>query len=70
MCLSCSRKYLPNDELINNIGITIDNHSHNLVYMITNRNWICNLCLKSYESDEPTYYCSLCDYDVCKSCMR
>jgi hypothetical protein len=70
MCLSCSRKYLPNNEYINNIGITIDNHSHSLVYMITNRNWTCDLCSKSYESDEPTYYCSLCDYDVCKSCMR
>ena len=55
MCLSCSRKYLPNNEYINNIGITIDNHSQNLVYMITNRYWTCKLCLKSYESDEPKY---------------
>lgn len=30
----------------------------------------CKLCLKSYENDEPKYYCSLCDYDVCKICMR
>ena len=41
MCLSCSRKYLPNNEYINDIGITIDNHSQNLVYIITNR-WLVN----------------------------
>ena len=38
--------------------------------MITNRNWICNICKEDYENDVPTFYCSICDYDVCKSCMR
>ena len=37
--------------------------------MITNRNWICDLCMESYPSFLPTFYCSKCDYDVCKKCM-
>ena len=70
ICLSCSRKYLPDYDYINKIGITIDNHPHSLVYMITKRNWICNLCRKKYDNYIPTYYCSNCDYDVCESCMK
>ena len=50
ICLSCSRKYLPDYDYINKIGITIDNHPHSLVYMITNRDWICNLCRKKYDN--------------------
>ena len=69
ICLSCSKKYLPSFKFINKIGIKIDNHCHDLVCMITNRNWICDLCMESYPSFLPTFYCSKCDYDVCKRCM-
>ena len=70
ICLKCSKKYISNESIIYSIGITIDEHPHKLVYMITNRNWICNICRKSYDNDIPTYYCSKCDYDVCKNCME
>ena len=69
ICLSCSRKYLPKEKLIDNIGIKIDNHEHRLVFMMTKRNWKCKLCSKSYDKMKPTYYCSKCDYDVCYKCM-
>ena len=69
ICLFCSKKYIPNYEFINNINIKIDEHDHCLVYMLTNRNWICNLCMKNYPSFVPTFYCTKCDYDVCKKCM-
>ena len=49
--------------------IHIENHEHNLVLCYTNRNWICNICKKDYSKDESTYYCSLCDYDVCNCCI-
>ena len=38
--------------------------------MKTNRDWRCNLCKKVYNNDVPTYYCTKCDYDVCKKCMK
>lgn len=70
ICLSCSRKYIPDNEYIKKIGIKIDNHFHNLVYMITNRNWLCNICNKLYDNYVQTYYCSNCNYDVCENCMK
>ena len=70
ICLSCAKKYIPREEFIENIGIKVDAHNHNLVYMITNRNWICNLCKESYPNFIPTYYCTKCDFDVCRTCMN
>lgn len=70
ICLFCSKKYIPSYEFINNYNIKIDDHNHSLVYMLTNRDWICNLCMKSYPSFVPTFYCTKCDYDVCKKCMN
>ena len=70
ICLLCSKKYIPSYEFINNYNIKIDDHNHSLVYMLTNRDWICDLCMKSYPSFVPTFYCTKCDYDVCKKCMN
>ena len=70
ICLKCSKEYINKELLIKNIGINIDDHPHKLIYMKTNRDWICNLCRKEYNNDDPTYYCTKCDYDVCKKCMK
>ena len=69
ICLKCSKQYINKELLINNIGINIDNHPHKLIYIKTNRDWICNLCRKNYNNNVSTYYCTKCDYDVCKKCM-
>ena len=69
ICLSCSKKYIPANKFIN-IGIKINAHNHKLVYMVTQRNWTCKLCQKSYNKFCPTYYCSKCNYDVCEKCMK
>ena len=69
ICLSCSKKYIPGYKFINKKGITLDDHNHDLIYMITNRNWICNLCKKHYDNNIPTYYCTKCKYNVCSECM-
>lgn len=39
--------------------------------MITNRyrEWECSICNESFYQD-PSYYCTKCDYDVCKKCME
>jgi hypothetical protein len=70
LCLKCSKKYIPIDELDSNYGIKTDNHNHVLVFMITNSNWKCQLCQKSFESIEPTYYCTKCKYNICMACME
>ena len=70
LCLKCSKKYISIDDLVTNYGIKTDNHEHVLVFMITNRSWNCQLCKKSYESIEPTYYCTNCKYNICMNCME
>ena len=70
VCLTCARKYIPQEYFVRKMGIKIDAHIHNLVYMITNRNWKCNLCKVSYPKILPTYYCTYCEFDVCDACME
>ena len=70
ICLKCSKEYIDSDLLVHNTGIKIDNHSHRLVYMITNKDWTCDLCEKSFDDDIPTYYCTKCNYNVCENCME
>ena len=70
LCLNCLKKYFSSDELVNNIGIKIDEHEHLLVYMLTNKNWICNLCYKDFDSTDGSYCCTNCLYNVCKHCME
>ena len=47
------------------------NHEH-LVTFIKRKNekfsWFCNICYKNYSNSKPSFYCSLCDYDVCSDC--
>ena len=38
--------------------------------MITNRNWICNICRKTYDENIPTFYCTKCDFGACNKCMK
>lgn len=71
ICLKCSKLYIDKSLLILEDGIKIDNHKHALFYMITNRyrEWECSICNESFYQD-PSYYCTKCDYDVCKKCME
>ena len=70
VCLKCSKNYIPKKELIYNNGIKIDEHEHPLVFMKTNRNFICYLCLNSYKKSEPTYYCTKCEFHICQKCKE
>ena len=48
------------------------NHNH-LLTLIQKENknfsWTCDNCSKNYKNTESSFYCSLCDYDVCKQCL-
>lgn len=47
------------------------NHFHNLFPCITNRlAWRCNICTKTFKQKDVTYYCTFCDYDMCKDCKE
>lgn len=70
ICLSCSKQFISKDEFINKMSIKIDDHIHRLIYLVSNRNWICNLCRESYPNFIATYYCTKCDFDVCRHCMK
>ena len=70
MCLSCAKTSICLEEYINVFGIKIESHDDPLVYMRTNRDWKCQICNKNFDKNQPTFYCSDCDYDVCYSCKN
>ena len=52
----------------NSVGITVNEHKHRLVLILTNVSWTCNICKIKYKKEAERYYCSLCDYSMCKNC--
>ena len=56
--------------------VTINCHKHPLMYCITSRNsksktsWICNECRNTFYDNEWSFYCSICDYDICYKCYE
>ena len=52
----------------NSVGIGVNEHKHRLVLCLTNISWTCNICNLKYKKEEERYYCSLCDYSMCKNC--
>ena len=32
--------------------------------------WLCKYCRKEYNNNSFSYYCSLCDYDICEECYN
>ena len=54
------------------LGLKNDNHKHELTYIARyNKNfyWRCDKCLNSFTYINCSYYCSICDYDLCKNCF-
>ena len=35
-----------------------------------NFSWKCDNCSQNYNNDNQSYYCSLCDFDICEICMN
>ena len=70
LCIFCAKNAICLEEFINVYGIKLNIHDDPLVYMKTNRDFKCQICLKNYDRNQPTYYCSDCDYDVCVQCKN
>ena len=58
-----------------NFSIQINAHEHPLILCLPlgrksyGTGWTCNKCSTSYSYDEPSFYCTFCDYDVCQKCL-
>ena len=71
ICLKCAQKFIPKEDLITNIGIKIEAHEHSLIYLMTDFDWICLICLQSFDKGVfPCYCCTLCDFFVCQECIE
>ena len=85
LCQNCLGKYKLNQVKINKKNYNeeqganvfkwqqkFDEHKHLLTFILKrnkNFSWTCNKCAKEYKNNEPLFYCSLCDYDLCFKCM-
>ena len=59
-----------NKNLIPNFNFLSKHHKHKLGFVSTNRKgWRCNLCKTSLNNIVRSYYCTLCDYDLCQDCV-
>lgn len=68
LCLICAKNLVPQEDLLNVWGIKINEHEHTLIYLINNKNWSCDKCSTSFNSNTGKFYCSLCDYNMCNNC--
>ena len=59
-----------NKNLIPDFNYLSKHHKHKLGFVSTNRQgWKCNLCKTSLSNQVKSYYCTLCDYDLCQDCI-
>ena len=60
-----------NDEIKSPHYIKVSNHKHPMEILRRYENcWFCNNCDKTFSEDTPSYYCSLCDFDLCVDCSK
>ena len=67
---------LPSNKEINTLFINYGGHKHRLVYCRTKRTsyniveWVCKRCTEKFDENTWTFYCTLCDYDLCSNCAQ
>ena len=44
-------------------------HLHSLTLCLTNRYCLCDKCKTNYSKKDASYFCSVCDFDLCKKCL-
>ena len=58
-----------NKEFTGYAYILFPSHKHKLKIMRRFVNsWFCSECKSSFQIDDPSYHCTLCDYDICLFC--
>jgi len=58
-----------------NSSILVTSHKHPLTYCwpereIYGKEWNCNQCNSNYSNDDRSYYCTFCNYSLCKNCFE
>ena len=62
---------IPKELLNRNEHFKSKEHIHNLIWLSTDRiGWLCNVCNVSHHGTVKSYYCTLCDYDLCNNCKK
>ena len=77
MDMMVSYRCIPSDliSLINS-PIFVDCHPHSLAYCFTKDrsnygdSWRCDKCTLVFPYDNPSFYCTYCDFDLCKCCLE
>jgi len=64
----------PSNKNVKENKIKSKHHEHQLVYCRTKRTclscgWICDVCKKDFKTDIWSYYCTICDFDLCCECL-
>lgn len=62
LCLSCYEK-LKRDTIYQP-----ELHNHPLKIISRQNGWLCNNCREHYNTNDTSYYCAQCDYDLCIYC--
>lgn len=60
-----------NEEMIDGFNFISKYHKHKLglVNTIGREGWKCNNCKDSFSNQVRSFYCTLCDYDLCQECV-
>ena len=59
------------NEIVKNIYIKSNKHHHRLSIILRfKRGWVCDVCKKIFTDKIPSYYCSLCSFDLCYNCAK
>jgi hypothetical protein len=64
----------PSNDSVNIHFLDTDYHEHRLAFCRSSRHfiyfneWICNNCREKYDNDKWSFYCTLCDFDLCCDC--
>ena len=67
LCPNCYNRIACNSGPQNNVFM--NNHPHPLKYVPRN-GFRCNLCGQNYPEGIFSYYCNMCDFDVCQCCYN
>jgi hypothetical protein len=58
-------------ESIKNFSVKHKSHIHPLMKVFTERNgWGCDKCKKVFKKNVASYYCTVCDFDLCSECIK
>lgn len=45
-------------------------HKHILNLCLTNRSWGCDICKQHFNKFDKSYFCQICDFDLCNNCFN